>query len=400
MKTTMCVLLMFSIAAFSLPIDAYLDYRTGGDSLSPNLGRISFGGFLEGDNWQLHINEEYVNTDSTTLHPRFITTYSCTDLDFTFNPTGTVVLNPSLRFTLFPGDDNARVVLPNSAGIATRTKYMRPGLNIETTVLNDFTFQAGGMFWMGNLQDEYENEFKRQRYTFNSGVVWDVHSGTSIGLSYEYHHSSSKKIDWDSDWSRIECSVIYSPENLIRWAYITAGLKYSLYNGEDYLGNDIADRLTAGLRVSRTVFPSFAINGTIDASVDFDGSVTRFTGSYGEVRAIYHFRRERMVPSNITASAQISSYATQTGRLTLSSKINLYNGLSLLLNSEARETPTSVPGASETRQRVTYGAGMEYKMGTTLSIWGLVEEQRTNLEEVEVWLRARAGLEYYFFSEE
>lgn len=408
MKKTLFILCIFSMVVFSLPLDAWLDYQTGGDSLSPNIGKINVGGRIEGTNWTLLLSEEYVDTDSTSLSPRFITSYSQTDIDFTID-LGPIVLNPALRFNMFLGD-NADVVLPNAEGVAARTKYMRPGLDIEGYFSDAITFQTGGMLWIGNLQSEpdaitsatpsSEGEFKRTRYALNAGASWESSGGLTIGISGEYHHSNSERIDWNSEWSRIDCSAMYSPENLMRWAYMTAGLKYSFYNGEDYLGNDIADRLTAGLRASKTIFPSFAINGTVEASVDFDGNITRFASSYGEVRAIYHFWRNRIIPSNVTASAQISSYATQSARITLSSKINLYNGLSLLLNGEARETPTSVPGASERRQRVSYGPGLEYKMGTTLRVWGLIEEQRTNLEEVEVWLRVRAGLEYYFFGEE
>ncbi len=422
MKYSILLLCILSLAAFSVSFDAWVDYQTGGDSLLPNVGKIKIGGILEGENWNLLVSEEFVNTDSTTLFPRFITSYSQTDIDFTM-ALGSVVINPHLRFNLFLGD-GADIVLPNAEGMASRTRYMRPGLNIETSPFDNITLQAGGMFWIGTLENEYgyeeeedddddddydDSEDTRQKYAFGGGVMWESPLGPMFAFSGEYHskidavtgatQSSASEAKDIPEWSRVDCSIIYRPENLDRWSYLTGRLKYSIYNGEDFLGNDIADRLTAGIRVSKTISPSFAVNGTFEASVDFDGEVTRFASSYGEIRAIYHFLQDRTVPSSITVSAQMSSFVTQTGRISLSSRINLYRGLSLLLKGEARETPTSVPGADDTRQRVSYGPGLEYQMGTSLRVWSTIEQQRTNLEEVEVWLRVRAGIEYYFFKE-
>lgn len=55
----------------------------------------------------------------------------------------------------------------------------------------------------------------------------------------------------------------------------------------------------------------------------------------------------------------------------------------------------SVAGAGTERKRYILGPGLEYQFGTTARIWGVVEQERTNLEKNENWWRLRAGLEFY-----
>ena len=101
------------------------------------------------------------------------------------------------------------------------------------------------------------------------------------------------------------------------------------------------------------------------------------------------------MPSEIVLSGKLSTSSIRAERAALFSRINFYRGFSLLLNAEARSAPTMVAGASDTRKRIVFGPGLEYQLGTTLRVWGIIEQERTDLEEVEVWWCVRTGLEFY-----
>jgi hypothetical protein len=213
-------------------------------------------------------------------------------------------------------------------------------------------------------------------------------------MSGLYHKTNSDFIDYESTWGRFDIAFSTEPQSLPANFYVTGDVKYSFYNGTNYLGDDLADRFTSRIRLVRMIIPSLAVNTTFESVIDYDGAI-RSACTSAETRILYRFMRSREVPSVITLSGKLSSSSIRTERAVLFSRINFYRGLSLLLNAEARSTPTMVAGAGNTRKRIVFGPGLEYQIGTTLRVWGIIEQERTDLEEVEVWWRVRTGLEFY-----
>lgn len=166
-------------------------------------------------------------------------------------------------------------------------------------------------------------------------------------------------------------------------------------DGSDFNDHDIADRLTSRIRMVQMVIPSVSVNATFESVLDFDDGITRSACTSAESRVIYRFMKNREIPSAVVISGKLSRSSIRTERAGIFSRINLFKGLSLLIDAEARVTPTSVAGAGPDRKRYIFGPGLEYQLGTAARVWGIVEQERTNLAKNENWWRLRAGLEFY-----
>ncbi len=390
---TFSLLLLLPVLAFAVTLDGWMDVQTGGDSLSPEPGRFELGGMLGTENWTLILEEQYSHEDTSGIVPKFLNTYSQTDIDLIVNA-GPVAINPDLCWTVDLGD-KPEMVLPVQAGVAYREGYIRPGLSLAADISDDFHFFARGLYWNRDLRQEDDYDLAWTETRVSGGVSWETPWGPLLAVSGLSHKTDSDFINYESTWNRFDVSILTEPQSLPAHLFVTADLEYSMYNGSDFLGNDLADRLTTRIRLTRMVVPSFAINTTFESMIDFDDGVTRSACTSAESRILYRFMRSREVPSVITLSGKFSTSSIRTERAVLFSRINFYKGLSLLLNAEARSTPTSVAGAGNTRKRIVFGPGLEYQLGTALRVWGIIEQERTDLEEVEVWWRVRTGLEFY-----
>lgn len=391
-RLMLLVILLPSLAS-AVTLDSWMDMQTGGDSLSLQPGRLEVGGMLSGNNWTITLHEKFSHGDSTGLVPVFLNKYSQTDLDIRFDA-GPVTINPDLCWTVDIGD-KPEMVLPRQAGVACREGFIRPGLGIEARVSDGIHLFARGLYWNRDLKqaDEYDLAWTETR--ISGGFSWEMFHGHLLTVSGLNHRTNSDFIDYESSWSRFNLSISAENQPLPVQVYIDGDITYSLYQGTDYSEADLADRLTSRIRLTRMVAPSVSVNTTFESVLDFDDGVTRSACTSAESRIIYHFMRSREIPSAIVLSGKISRSSIRTERATLFSRINLFKGLSLLLNAEARVTPTSVAGADDSRKRVVFGPGLEYQLGTTLRVWGIIEQERTNLQENENWWRIRMGLELY-----
>ncbi len=390
-RKTLPLLLLLPALVFAVSLDGWMDVQTGGDSLSPEPGRIELGGMLGTGNWTLILEEQYSHEDTSGIVPRILNTYSQTDVDFIMNA-GPVTINPDLCWTVDLGD-KPELVLPVQAGVAYREGCIRPGLSLAADFAENYHVFVRGLYWNRDLKQEDGYDLAWTETRLNGGISCET-SGFTLSMSGLHHETNSDFIDYESTWGRFDISLITEPQSLPAHFYVTGNVKYSFYNGTNYLGDDLADRFTTRIRLTRMVIPSLAVNTTFESVIDYDGEI-RSACTSAESRILYHFMRSGEVPSVITLSGKLSTSSIRTEHAALFSRINFYRGLSLLLNAEARCTPTSVARAGDTRKRIVFGPGLEYQLGTTLRVWGIIEQERTELEEVEVWIRVRTGLEFY-----
>ena len=177
--------------------------------------------------------------------------------------------------------------------------------------------------------------------------------------------------------------------------FVSGDVTYSTYDGSDFNDHDIADRLTSRVRLVQMVFPSISVNAIFESALDFDEGITRSACTSLESRIVYRFMRSQDITSSVVLFGKLSRSSIRTERAGIFSRVNLYKGLSILLEAQARVTPTSVAGAGPDRKRYVFGPGLEYQFGNIARIWGMVEQERTNLETNQNWWRFRAGLEFY-----
>ncbi len=393
MKTSILIFLFLLPAlAMAVSVDGWMDIQTGGDSLSPGMGRLDAGGLLKGGNWSLVVHQRFSHEDSTGIVPRILNTYSRTDVDFSIEA-GPVSINPDVCWTVDIGDKKPEIVLPGQAGVAYREGFIRPGLFLEVDITENYRLFARGLYWNRDLKQEDGYDLAWTESHINGGLSCET-QGLTLTMSGLYHKTSSDFIDYESTWNRFDIALSTKPQSLPANFYVTGDVMYSFYGGTNYLGDDLADRFTSRIRFARMIVPSLAVNTTFESVIDYDG-VIRSACTSLESRLVYRFMRSRDITSSVVVFGKLSRSSIRTERAGIFSRVNLFKGLSILLEAEARVTPTSVAGAEPDRKRYVFGPGLEYQFGTTARIWGMVEQERTNLETNQNWWRIRAGLEFY-----
>ncbi len=395
MKTSLFVfLLLLPVLAMAVSLDGWVDIQTGGDSLSPRMGRGNLGGLLKGGNWTLVVHQRFSQEDSTGVVERILNTYSRTDVDFSIEA-GPLTINPDVCWTVDLGDKKPEIILPVQAGVAYREGFIRPGLGIEADVSENIHLFARGMYWNRDLTQEDAYDLAWTETRISGGVTWDSPWGPSLTVAGLNHKTSSDFIDYESTWSRIDVNLAAQPQSLPLNMFVSGDVTYSTYDGSDFNDHDIADRLTSRVRLVQMVIPSMSVNAIFESAVDFDEGVTRSACTSLESRIVYRFMRSRDITSSVALYGKLSRSSIRTERAGIFSRVNLYKGLSILLEAQARVTPTSVAGAGPDRQRYVFGPGLEYQFGTAARVWGMVEQERTNLVTNQNWWRVRAGLEFY-----
>lgn len=394
MKTSLFVfLLVIPMLAMAISLDGWVDIRTGGDSLSPQMGRGDLGGLLKGGNWSLVVSQRFSHSDSTGVVPRILNTYSRTDIDFSIEA-GPVTINPDVCLTVDLGDNKPEMVLPVQAGVAYRQGFIRPGLSLEANIYDVGHVFIKGLYWNRDLIREDDSDLAWTETRISAGQSYEV-SGFTLSMSGLYQKKNSDFIDYESTLSRLNIALSAVPQSLPANMFISGDVTYSFYNGSDFNDHDIADRLISRVRLVQMVIPSVSVNTTFESVMDFDDGITRSACNSLESRVIYRFMESRDIVSSVVLYGKLSRSSIRTERAGVFSRVNLYKGLSFLFDAEARVTPTSVAGADHVRKRYVFGPGLEYQFENAARIWGIIEQERTNLETNHNWWRVRAGLELY-----
>ena len=388
------IALLVPSACMSVTLDGWMDYQTGGDSLSPLPGRLELGGMLSGNSWTFVLDERYSHRDSTGITPRVLGSYSVTDADLAIEA-GPVTLNPDVRWTVDLGEI-PEMVLPDAAGAAFRRGSIRPGLTLRGSLAGSVELFASGRYLNRDLEqaDGYDLDWAETR--LEGGASWATPWGPTFTVAGLGRNIRSDFIGYDVSWSRIDLGLGLAKDGLPLDLQVQGEISYSIYDGTDYTDRDIADRLTGRVRLTRMVIPSYlTVNTTFEAVFDVDGDDFRTACTSGEARVLYRLPITTVVPSTVSLTGKLALSSIRTSWLELFTRVNVWRGLSLLADARLRETPTDVQLAGPYRQRLTFGPGLEYRFGEQVRLWGLVEQERTNLQEVEVWWRMRAGLELY-----
>ena len=265
-------------------------------------------------------------------------------MDFSIEA-GPIRINPDVCWTVDLGDEKPEIILPLQAGIAYREGFIRPGLGIEADVSESIHLFAKGMYWNRDLVQEDGYDLAWTETRISGGVTWDTPWSTSLTVAGLNHNTSSDYIDYEATWSRIDINLAAQPQSLPLNMFVSGDVTYSTYDGLDFNDHDIADRLTSRVRLVQMVIPSVSVNTTFESVIDFDEGVTRSACTSLESRIVYHFMRSRDIASSIVVFGKLSRSSIRTERAGIFSRVNLYKGLSILLEAEARITPTSVAGA-------------------------------------------------------
>lgn len=394
-KLLLIAVILLPAIASATSLTGWMDVQTLGDSLKPQGGKMDVGGMLRNETWALSLYQRYSGDDSTGVVPRFVNSYSRTVVDFRIDA-GPVTVNPDLCWLMDLGDEDPEVILPQQAGIARREGYIRPGLEIEADLGNNFHLFAEGLYWNRDLRQEDDYDLAWTESRIGGGVTWKTPLDASLTVAALNHNTRSDFIGYDRSWSRIDAVVSIEPHSLPQNMYVSGEVSYSAYDGMDFLDQDIADRVTSNVRlVQMGIVPSVSVNTEFESIFDIDDGTVRTACTALESRLIYRFRKDSEVPSAVVLSGKLTRSSVKTEKAGLFTRINIYRGFSVIFDAEARVTPTSVPGAEPHRERYVFGPGLEYQFGNTARIWGIVEQERTNLRSNENWWRIRSGLEFY-----
>jgi hypothetical protein len=299
-----------------------------------------------------------------------------------------------MRYELVPGDGD-QLIFPAATGVGLRKGFLRPGMAIGVDLPGEISVSGTALYWDRDVESETGESVPWTELRLGGGIRWKSPWGFDVSASGLNHNTKIEDLDYDRDWTRLDFALSTEPRSIPAFTQVTADVRYSVMDGDDYLDNPIASRLTGRIRAVREFNPNLSLNMTLTQAMDFDDDVTRFASTQGAARMVYLFGKSGQVPSSISVGGQITRSVIETRRLDISSRIHLYGGVSLLLDTDLWEGPTSVAGAGDTRQKVTIGAGLEYRILNNLLIWAVVSQERSEFAEVEVWERLDAGLEFY-----
>jgi hypothetical protein len=394
-RLSIITLLLVPAFCAATTLDSYVSAVYEGDSLGFSAGRhrIELDALVTGRSWDASLDGSFTGSDSSAVIPRYLLRSIDTDLDFSYRP-GAFVINPDFRYSFHPGD-STQIIFPASAGTGVRNGFMRPGLLLGADIPGDITLSGVVHYWDRDVEDENGEAVSWTELRYGGGLAWRSPWGFDLSASGVFHDTKIEDLDYDTDWSRLDFAVSTEPRNIPTLTHVTAEVRYSVLDGDDYLGSPIASRLTGRIRAVKEFNPFLSLNMTVTSAIDFDDGTTRLASNQGAARLVYNWgRRPGLVPSSISIGGQVTGSVIETRRVDLASRINLYGGLSLLVNAGVWEGPTSVAGAAPTRKKILYGGGFEYRILQSLLVWATVSQERSDLAEIEVWERLDMGVEF------
>jgi hypothetical protein len=396
MKTySFIVLAILPAAAMAVSMDSYFSTSYEGDSLTFSIGRhkLDLDLYISQGPWSLEVEESFISSDSGGIVQRYLNSMLESDLDFRYT-TGPALINPDFRYVMHMVDGSEQI-LPASAGVAVRKGYMRPGIALGVDLPGNLSLNGRFLYWDRDIDAENGDPIAWTESRYGGGLIWETPWGFDASVNGVAHNTTADDIDYESDWSRLDFALSTLPKQLPTRTQVMAEIRYSVLDGDDYLDNPIASRMTGRIRAVQQFSPVFSLNMTVTSTFDFDDGETRTAATQGAARLVYQFRKSGDVPSSLSVGGQYTTSSIETSRLDIGSRINVWRGLSLLLNTDFWEGPTSVPGAGATRKKVVLGAGLEYRIIDNLLVWAKVEQERSDFSEVEVWERLSTGLEFY-----
>jgi hypothetical protein len=394
MRKSLIAAFLVACAAGALEFDQYASLSIQTDSLGLQPGRrlVVWDGTLSGSAWQVEVVERWLEADSGGLVPRWYLGRNDLQADVRAR-FGPVSLNPSVRWNT-ETEEGPAAVLPGSAGLVNDRGFLRPRMVLSAGLPSGFGITAEASILRRDLETPAMVDPDWSCRNFGGRLYYDLPS--SIFTVYAGGSSTAQRaegIGWEGDWSRIDAGFSTSPVTLPSRTQLVSDFRFSSFDGQNYLGNNLGEKLVCSVRAVRWLTPALSVNMT--ARAGFDHRDERWSNSLaaGIARINVILGRPSNVPSMITFAGQYAVTAITSYRFEAASRIRLYRGLCATLSGDYRSGPTILAGAGPDRTRIILGSGLEYRFGTTAVLWARVENERTRLAGVENWGRIEAGLE-------
>jgi hypothetical protein len=394
MRMSLIATVLLVCAAGALEFDQYASLSVQTDSLGLQPGRrlAVWDGVLEGSGWQVEVVERWLEADSGGLVPRWYLGRNDLQADIRAR-FGPVSLNPSVRWNTETQEGPA-AVLPASGGLVHDRGFLRPRMVLSAELPHGFGVAAEASILQRDLETPTLLDPEWNGSTYGGRLSYALPG--SIFTAYAGGASTVQRADgigWEGDWSRIDAGFSTSPVTLPSRTQLVSDFRFSSFDGLNYLGNNLGQKLVCSVRAVRWVTPALSFNMTARAGFDhrFDSWSNTLAAGIARINVI--LGRPSNVPSMITFAGQYAVTAITSYRFEAASRIRLYSGLCATLSGDYRSGPTILAGAGPDRTRIILGSGLEYRFGTTAVLWAKVENERTRLAEVQDWGRIEAGLE-------
>lgn len=395
MKTIFLALMALCPAVTAASLDQFISVSIDSDSLgfSPGRRQLLWSGMIDEDSWSVRAVDRYLDADSGGLVPRRFLGRNdlLVDGDVRF---GVLTVSPGFRWNTAAGD-GLDFILPEQEGTVLDRAYLRPELGLSVTLPHGFRAMVEGSLVERSLEYPDGTSLGWSGRGAEGCLEWNGPGLLWVGAGGTFRRHSSSDIDFETDWSRIGGAVGIRTVTLPARVQIAGQAEYGTLDGEDYLGGDLGDRLGFRIRAVRSFRPGLALNLTGYSSLDRTNGEWRRAVSSGAARLVFTRGRPGEIPDQLVLGGLVTSSSFSTARFEASARIHLIEGLSSLLSTVLREGPTTVAGAGSSRERVTLGAGLEYRFTDLAVVWVKILEERTELSTVEDWTRLEAGLQFW-----
>jgi len=388
------VALLACAMASTATLEQYGSVTYRSDSLAGSSARteITWGALLETGPLQLEVQDSYLVSDSGGTVPRW--TREGNDLLVSARASfDRFLLRPDLRWRTAVAGDSI-LLGPPVAEPVSQGDVIRPGGTLEAD-LGSVHLYGFGRHWKRDMYTADGLEAGWTSTGYGGGGTWNTPMGAILGVSGVSRSHDADFGDLYSDWSRLDLSLASRPLELPTRTMVMADLQYSQYTGEDYTGAEIADRVFGRVRAVQSLSTTVSYNMTMAVAMDHHEDHWTVAKGMAGARMLFMLDRGGSVPSILNIGSSFSSSVVSTTCLDIFSRTHIYRGISLLGRIDARRTPTDIAGAPQTRRSVVLGGGLEYQMGKNLRCWTMIEQERTEYQEVENWGRFRAGLDVF-----
>lgn len=395
MKKLTLILLVLSASAWSTVLEQFVSISVESDSLgfSPGRRQVLWNGTISEDSWGVRFTDRYLDADSGGLVPRRFLGRNdlLLDGDARF---GALTVSPAFRWNTAAGD-GLDFVLPDQQGTVLDRSYTRPGLGLGVSLPHGFGAFVEGSLVERSLEYPDGTSLGWSGQGAEGYIEWDAPGLFWVRTGGSFRKHSSDDIGFDTDWSEIGAAVGIRTTVLPARIQLVGQAEYGSLSGEDYLGSELGERASFRLRAVRSFTPGMALDMTAFSAIDHrDGAWFRAVSS-GAARLVLTKGRPGEIPSQLVLGGQVTSSSITTARFEASGRLHLVEGLSTLLSATVRRTPTTIAGAGSERDRVTLGAGLEYRISTLAVVWAKVQEERTILADTEDWTRLDAGIQFW-----
>jgi len=390
------ILLLAASAVLAVSFEEYAQINGVSDSLTygDGLRKDVIAGFrVTGESWNITLNEDWVTNGEGSLLERFYRNHLESDLEGSIRFGGFTV-NP--EFKLDMDLDSSGIVLPLSIGEGYRNSAVIPAVSISYDVPGLFEISGTGRYWMRDvaaLGSDIDTEWSEMRY--GGQALWHTPVGAYLAVGGVSHQTALDTYGYDQSWSRVDIATGYRPLRLPTQTVVSAEVEYSLYNGEDYTGMLLPDRLTTRLRAVQNLAGNVTFNVTFSQAADFYENETAFGPFQSAVRTRFKFSGWGDVPSSITVGGQLTESFVTTRLGEIEGRISLYSGLSALMTGKLWYGPSSVQNTGGYRTREIIGGGLEFRMKNGLNTFAIFEREASNLDPNEIWGRVRCGVGFY-----